>query len=734
MLGWLVLSAVPLLIHWLFRRQYREVSWGAMQFLHEAVRKQSRRSRIEQLLLLLTRISVLVLIVLALSGPRWADAGRDVKAATPTLRIVVLDCSLSMSRAASGQAGGSLFDSAKRAARETVSRAAAGDRLVLARIAGTEPRLLIRQPTLLNRIVLDEIDRTAMTFERGDVAATLRAVQEIATGRSANERCEVTFLSDFQADNWVDADLTELAQQSSVVLSDAGAGASNNGAVVGLEFERTFISSEQPLRVTAVIRQVGWDSVPTARSVRRVELLLNDQVIDAQQIESGDDETRVVFQITTPESGEHMLSARLDDDALTADNQFWRTLSIRPQINVLLVNGRSASRSRDSATFYVERALAPKLRESRLSNVGESQLRWRVRSLPESEFSQTELTEFDVIFLCDPPRLSEADAERLRRFEQSGGGLIVSLGPLADVTNLNETLFGPRGVMPVKLSEIVGPLATDGVPTAVGFDTADESHPLLREFRGNPGSGLETALIRQFVRTEISPKSAVQTPIKFTSGESAILTHPLGAGRCVLITTSVDETWGAWAVFAPGFVPLMHELVEYVVPGSFDRDMVLVGESVSRPLRLASVDEAVVAVLPNGERRQQSVQEVDGVNVANVSGTLRPGALQLRSSTDDRVLAQIAVNVDPRESDSQRLDRERLKPMTAAAPGVVFHADGERVERQTDTAHSTSATVVRIGLLAVLMLLLVELALAWRLVAAGWLIAVFAVGLAIVNL
>ena len=55
----------------------------------------------------------------------------------------------------------------------------------------------------------------------------------------------MTILSDFQADNWADTDLTELAQQCSVVLIDAGPGEPNNGIVVGLEFEPTFVSSEQ---------------------------------------------------------------------------------------------------------------------------------------------------------------------------------------------------------------------------------------------------------------------------------------------------------------------------------------------------------------------------------------------------------------------------------------------------------------------------------------------------------
>jgi hypothetical protein len=178
------------LIHWLFRRRYREVSWGAMQFLHEAVRKQSRRTRLEQLLLLAARILVLVLLVLALARPQWADANKLAKESPPTLRVLVIDTSLSMGRAAEkASADKTLFEVAKGAAKEIVRRSASGDRFALARISGSEPRVLIGQPTLVTTAVLEEIERLPSTLERGDAVATLSSLPQVIDAKLPHERC-----------------------------------------------------------------------------------------------------------------------------------------------------------------------------------------------------------------------------------------------------------------------------------------------------------------------------------------------------------------------------------------------------------------------------------------------------------------------------------------------------------------------------------------------------------------
>ena len=70
-LGGLVLAGVPILIHLLHKRRFIEAPWAAMRFLIEATRKQSRRMRLENLILLMVRTLILLLIVLALARPHF---------------------------------------------------------------------------------------------------------------------------------------------------------------------------------------------------------------------------------------------------------------------------------------------------------------------------------------------------------------------------------------------------------------------------------------------------------------------------------------------------------------------------------------------------------------------------------------------------------------------------------------------------------------------------------------
>src|SRR3954468_17926410 len=68
---WAGLAAVsiPIIIHILNRRRFKTVSWAAMEFLLRAMRKNRRRLKFEQWLLLATRCLLLLLVATALARP-----------------------------------------------------------------------------------------------------------------------------------------------------------------------------------------------------------------------------------------------------------------------------------------------------------------------------------------------------------------------------------------------------------------------------------------------------------------------------------------------------------------------------------------------------------------------------------------------------------------------------------------------------------------------------------------
>src|SRR5258708_31670636 len=63
------LAALPIVIHILNRWRYKIVPWAAMEYLLSAMKKNRRRLKFEQWLLLVTRWLLMRLVVLALARP-----------------------------------------------------------------------------------------------------------------------------------------------------------------------------------------------------------------------------------------------------------------------------------------------------------------------------------------------------------------------------------------------------------------------------------------------------------------------------------------------------------------------------------------------------------------------------------------------------------------------------------------------------------------------------------------
>src|SRR5437763_1391936 len=132
--------SVPIIIHLLNRRRFKVVVWAAMRFLLNAQKQNTRRMRLEQLILLLTRCTIVLLVVLAMASiTPWAEAiwanlwpdgaGGPRHRGARIHKIIVLDGSLSM--AARGEGGKTGFERGKELALQIVKDSAPGDGLSL---------------------------------------------------------------------------------------------------------------------------------------------------------------------------------------------------------------------------------------------------------------------------------------------------------------------------------------------------------------------------------------------------------------------------------------------------------------------------------------------------------------------------------------------------------------------------------------------------------------------------
>ena len=69
-LWWSFALLIPLVIHLLRRRRYKQQSWAAMQFVLQALHEESQKARLQNLLLMLLRVSILAIFLFAVSAPR----------------------------------------------------------------------------------------------------------------------------------------------------------------------------------------------------------------------------------------------------------------------------------------------------------------------------------------------------------------------------------------------------------------------------------------------------------------------------------------------------------------------------------------------------------------------------------------------------------------------------------------------------------------------------------------
>ena len=715
MLWGLALGGVPILIHLLHRRRYIELPWAAMRFLIAAAKKQSRRLRLEQILLLIVRTLILVLIGLALARPSAETLGEYFRAEGPRHRIIVVDATFSMGYAPAER---SRFDRAKDLARQVASSTKQGDAVNLVRLGDSSPRVIVRRPAYQAAAVLEEIAQLPLLDERVDVSVVLKEIEERLSLAPEIARKEICFITDLQSAAWAPGDSTEaarvrlalkkLSERAKLTFLDVSDPGAANVAVTDLRTDDTFVLSGRTVRTVATLRNFGFSGAVG----QLVELYIDDRLADTKRVDLpvGTD-VRVDFSPAFS-SGEHRLEVRLKPDGLRVDDSRRLVVPVRDELQVLLVNGKPSGELMGNATDFLKLALAPELPNRALA----SPLRPTV--IREGELLGTDLARFDCVFVCNVALLTDREAEVLRGYLEAGGGVVFCLGDQVRADNYNQTLFKDKQpILPARLIERVGDAKKKDA--VFEFDAGDFSHPIVRPFQGNPGAGLELTKTFAYFKTEVPEDRGARVALRFDNGDPAIVDAPYGRGRAILVTTSVDREWSTWAVWGHSLIPLMHETVNYAVSGRWTDREVLVGQPLVSHLPVRAMDVSATLHLPGGET-QSAPATNDGTSVVS-EPTTRAGFHKLVLGPPASRTEWFAVNVDPQESDLTSLRVEDLK--ADILPGIEFSYLTEWADASTGDEQpavrvvATGSGFSRALLLAALCLLVVELLMAWRFVA-----------------
>lgn len=671
MLGWLAAAAAPLLIHLWSRHRFRESPWAAMQFLLAAMRKNARRLQLQQWLLLAVRTLIILLVVLAVAEP-YGERLLAGGSAGPSHKLIVIDGSYSM---AYRQNGNSNFEVAKQLAAEMVRAGHPGEAFTVILMTAS-PKFVVGSSVFDHAAVAAQIEAIVQPQGSADLAGALALVQEALADQASQStppHKEVYFLTDLQARTWAELAKTakvadqkkqsdiattvaSIAERASLVLVDLGQSNASNLAVTNVTASAAMVTSGRDIGFNAVVHNFGRQPHTTCQ----VELLVDDTAVAEQTVElAAGAESSLHFVHRFSSVGAHKLTVRTSGDRLELDNSRSLVVPVRSEIRVLCVAGRQG------AAKYVANALNPK-------PSGDSPIRPIV--IADGDLADAQLADFDCVFLCNVAQLTANEAERLARYAESGGGIVIFLGDRVVTASYNALVQSrtgnTAGSRPSLIPAVIGPVVAQ---PQFGLDPLDYRHPVVAPFRGRERAGLLTTPVNRHYRLEISSgRAGVEVAATLPDGDPFIVTAPLGRGRTVLVATdgslsSVDpmsgEAWTIWPTW-PSFLPVIRELLTYACGGRQAHWQQLVGTSSSGSIAATesrSGSSELQIVRPDGRTESVSTRSAAAGSEWNYSNTDVSGIYTLRGLPQGHT-DRFAVNVDTVESDVAKIDPKQLPP------------------------------------------------------------------------
>lgn len=650
----LIAAAIPVLLHLLNLRKLRTVEFSTLVFLKQLEKSKMRRLKLRQILLLILRTLVVACLVLAFARPalRGTSVG-GLSTHAKTTAVLILDDSFSMSAT---DEHGSVLNQAKAASQDVLSLLKEGDDVFFQKFSEGGRSGAPETPTHNIsgiRSAVSETQISAIFHTLGDILVSTDNILR----ESRNFSKEVYLVTDLQKTNFAADEegkskpASGLAQrfdsQTRFFLIPIGHKPVENVGVVAVKIPNRIFEKDRPFSLEATMRNSG--NAPLRNYT--VSMYLDGARVMQKSVDlPAEGVTNVEFTAVPKRTGYISGYVQADPDAIDQDNQRYFTIFVPEKINVLF-----ATSSQHDISF-LKLALTPDER---------SQSLYGIETIPPSKLLMTTLSRFDVIIISNVKSFSSEEVERLRDFAADGGGIIFFPGSDVDVGQYSATLCRKLNIAPF--------LGKTGSPSDhssfLTFENVDLAHPLFSGmFEARPtagrgrGSSIESPHI--FTTLEYRPGARGESIIRLSNGTSFLTDYRIGNGRILLYTVAATLDWSDFPVKGI-FVPLIRRSLAYLASSSEQTANHLAGSAVN--LTLASkifgsnLNTSVLHKSPNGDEEivQPNTNERGGEREFIIKKTDVPGIHEV--VRDKRLLSAFSVNVDPRESDTQRLEVDDAK-------------------------------------------------------------------------
>ena len=652
--------SIPVLIHLLNRRRYRRVPWAAMRFLKISVDQNQRRMRLEDWILLLLRCAVVALLASLLARPVLEGVsgvpGSKVAAA------IIVDNSASMG---SQEGGVTRLALAREAAHEILSGLPQGSPVVVGDV------FRAHEASADHEFARARIDAITQTERHADLILATKEAIGALEGQAVVDR-ELYVITDGHAEEWgslaaLGGRFSDITAGVRVQLITVGSSLNANLGISRLTPAAALPAVDQPFRIDVDVTNFG--EAPVTRVP--VKVLVDGQASGnpwiIEELGPGRSETATLYT-ALPGPGYHRVTVALEGDKAPFDDRQTVVMRARDEVNVLLVDGEPGAEDRDSETFFLREALAP------VPPAERSSYPVKPRVVSGSNLEAEALDRYEAVVLANVADVSLAFADRLVRFVEKGGGLVVFPGGNFRPESYNALLYRRHGLLPasfVPREGDIGPRTRSLIPA--------ETNPLSLE-----RDLLAGVKFRQIQRLQLG-EGDYRVNLRYDDGQPALVESNYGQGKVFVFTSSADLAWNDFAV-RPAYVPFVSRVLGGIVPSRENNLNVAAGDPVRYRLdaRLVGRDATVYELEdPESLGRLTELSGDDGVSLLEFDRTDRAGPYQVTIAGEPEPLL-FSVRPSERESSVALLGDEQLARLGDSVTVSRWASNGKAASLEMD--------------------------------------------------
>ena len=644
--------SIPVIIHLLFKKQFKTIQWAAIQFLLEAEKRVRKRLKLIELWLLFLRCLAVFLLVL-LFGKLFLDktgAFNHFFGGKPIYYHIVLDDSPSMNFI---EENSSSMQKSKFKIKSLINMLCEkNEESFLSFYLTSSIEKPIFQKVLLSKDSYPKFEKYLDNLTTNDVPIRpdicLTEIKKNIDLEKDGCIHLLRFYSDFRDSDWNASNTEQFKKKLEMMLTsvknisfiDSGMKGGVNLGITDIKISEKKIIINVPLKFTVEI--TNFSSLPQ----KNIDVLMAPYAglkmkRTIVEIGSGGKEL-VTFSYTFKEKGSFDLQWEIKTDGLLEDNTKNLSVDVEAGSRILLVDGDPDHVGSQAETKYLLTALAPP---------GDTFSGNQVDKKTEGEFEITPIEDYEIIYICNLYIILPQKLQQLTDWVAGGGSLIFTLGDQVDPSFYNEFLYNNQnGLLPCKLSQI-NILNPDKKAqfTDISFD-----HPMFNSFTNEASKFILNANFYGWWKIDKLSIGDNKVLAYFNDEQKcpAFIEKNFKRGKVFLFTSSIDDDWNSWPSEFSYLITQL-DLIKYCLKDKAKTNLLVAGEPIKINLA-SSIFKNKILYWASDNKKQIPIS----TNSANsdvlefvFSETLKTGFYHFESISlkEIKEVRSFSVNVKPDE-------------------------------------------------------------------------------------